>query len=279
VVKQIKIIFAWIVGRVGFFHIIIFLFVLIAVDGVRLKSKMASFYAPESAIYLSNLSKGIEKVDVQQLKQFQKYYGVIDRYLGSSPFTKGSKAYVDYNLGDIVKARKNYLKALKIYPYYSNYYYNLALIDFRRNDYKGMIDLLENALNVKNEKNFMFIYSSRSEMNEYLGRIDCSKEGLAIKFEIDYQDAAFLLIVVAIYMGSEDFAVRILEKLAQTKLVNDARYSCVQEYLRSSNTNGKRVGSAAFRQCQQELGWVDQKTGQPLEDDLFGINQIPLKLW
>ena len=279
ITDRTKAITLWAVTRVGVLHLVVFIFLMIGVNHVRLVTKTINAYHPGSMEYLTVLADGKTVPDKTKLRQYRKYFEVVSRYTAQGPFELGTLGFIYYHLGDLNRALKYYGKAIDLYPFYLNYYYNSSLILLQKNALKRALPLLLNALQKsKPGQNLTMVYYSRGQMGSFVVQDGVSQEDYLRRLDKDYQDTVFLLVAGLIYSSERLSAAEIIQKLTNAGKA-DGRVLCLQKYLSSEEDGGIRDPFSPFETCRQILGWSEVPRENMEGKDPFGLRRLPLKLW
>lgn len=147
VMKGLKFIFS----RVVFLYLFCGL-LLINLTDVRKATEYAKFtalsrYIP-NADQMEVFKEDWRKLTPSQFKEFELYYEKFSQFVPRVAEVHGMKGFCYYYNGQIVKAERAYLQALKRKPGLFNFHYNLGIIALKQNNHKKALQYFRDSVAV-----------------------------------------------------------------------------------------------------------------------------------
>jgi len=116
---------------------------------------------PRSIDYLVETAVAHQAYDPRKLQSYVYYYEKVVAFMPQRADARGMLGYLYYQMGQEQKAIAAYEKAIKVYPHFFWFYYNLGMIHLKAERYEEAVAFFKKASAAKPEAALAFIYSSK----------------------------------------------------------------------------------------------------------------------
>lgn len=133
-IQKIKNIFLWFFSRLGFFYIVVFLFLFFMVDGNNLKNRIKvgklNYYYPKFEEFHEYIQGQRPSIDVES---FRQYFNIALEYVPYEPGAMMAMAHFALREENIQQAIQYLSKTMELYPGLFWNAYNLGILAYRAN--------------------------------------------------------------------------------------------------------------------------------------------------
>jgi len=150
---------AWVARLAVIPYLFVFLFLSLIIDHDKMCTRTLNHLMPDFG-YLSDITKDPEKLQVEKLDKYKRYYEKVVAYTPENASGLSMLGFCYYNMGRQKEALSLYERAAKLHPMFFWFHYNLGVAYFNEGRYSQATDSFMKAINSRWEVTLAYMHSS-----------------------------------------------------------------------------------------------------------------------